>query len=375
MNSKRLYALIIKEFLAVWQDKKSRLVLILPPLIQLFLFAFAATLDVTNISMVILNRDYGKQAYELTQRFQGAPYFKHIRYVNSLDEIQKAIDNQEAMAALHIDEQFSKQLLSGNEAKVQLILDGRKSNTAQIIQGYANRIILRYYYDFAKEMKPVQQNLPIPTTEIISRNWFNPNLVYTWFTVPGLVAVLTMVISLLVSALSVARERELGTFDQLLVSPLTPVAILIGKTIPGLVISMIEGTLILIIAIFFFGIPFTGSIIALYFAMIFFILSIIGIGLFISSLCSTQQQALLGAFVFMVTAVILSGFATPIDNMPLWLQKMTVINPLKYFLIICRALFLKAMPIRLVLQNLIPITICAFINLFIAQWFFKKRLE
>ena len=367
---KGIYSIIIKEFLAVWQDKKSRIILILPPILQLFIFAFAATLDVTNISLGVLNRDEGKESYELVQRFQGSPYFKRVKYLQSIDEIKNEIDMQKAMIILHIDDQFSKDILSGKQAKLQIILDGRKSNTAQIIQGYASRIVQQYYNDLAKKM-----NFSTPSTEIIPRNWFNPNVIYTWFTVPGLVAILTMFTSLLVTSLSVARERELGTFDQLLVSPLRPIDILIGKTIPGIVIGMVEGSIILIGAIFVFGIPFTGSFLALYFSMFIFVCSIVGIGLFLSSLCKTQQQALLAVYVFMSTAVILSGFATPIDNMPLWLQKFTVINPLRFFLIITRGIFLKALPFQYVLQNLYPIAISAIINLFVAHWFFKKRLE
>jgi len=362
--------LIIKEFLAVWQDRKSRLILILPPIIQLFIFAFAATLDVTNISLSVLNRDQGKESYELVQRFRGAPYFKRIKYLNSVSQIKDEIDNQKSMMVIHIDDQFSKDLLSGKKAKLQIILDGRKSNSSQIIQGYAAKIIQQYNDDLAKRM-----NFPTASSVVISRNWFNPNVIFTWFTVPGLLAILTMFTSLLVTSLSVAREREMGTFDQLLVSPLRPIDILIGKTIPGVVIGMIEGSVVLAFAVFIFKIPFTGSLISFYLAMFVFICSIVGIGLFLSSLCKTQQQALLAVYVFMSTSVILSGFATPIDNMPLWLQKVTVVNPLRFFLVITRGIFLKAMPLRFVLLNIYPVAICAIINLSVANWFFKKRLE
>lgn len=367
---KRIYSLIIKEFLAVWQDKKSRFILIVPPLLQLFIFAFAATLDVTNISMAILNNDEGKESYELVQRFQGSPYFKRIKYLKHFNEIQYEMDMQKVMMVLHIDSKFSKEILSKKHPNVQIILDGRKSNTAQIIQGYASRIIEQYNNDLANKM-----DLPTPSSVLITRSWFNPNVIYIWFTVPGLVAILTMFTSLLVTSLSVARERELGTFDQLLVSPLRPIEILIGKTIPGIVIGMLEGSVMLFAAVFIFGIPFTGSLLALYLSMFIFICSIVGIGLFLSSLCKTQQQALLAVYVFMSTAVILSGFATPVDNMPIWLQKITSINPLRYFLIITRGIFLKALPFRYVLLNLYPIAITAVLNLFVANWFFKKRLE
>ncbi|KPK33354.1 MAG: hypothetical protein AMS24_01470 [Chlamydiae bacterium SM23_39] len=367
---KNIYSLIIKEFLAVWQDKRIRLILIVPPLIQLFIFAFAATLDVKNISVACLNRDEGKLSYELIQRFAGSPFFNDMQYLNDFHQIQEVIDNQKAIMVIHIDEEFSRKLLSGRSPEIQLILDGRKSNTAQIVQGYAFKIIEQYYSDLSKKM-----NLPFPSTKLIARNWFNSNLIYTWFTVPGLVAILTMFTSLLVTSLTIARERELGTFEQLLVSPLRSIDILIGKAIPGIIIGMGEGTIILIAAVTAFQIPFTGSILALYFSMFIFVCSIVGVGLFLSSLCKTQQQALLAVFVFMSNSVILSGFATPIENMPIWLQKITLINPLRFFLIIVRGIFLKKIPFSVIFQNLYPIIIIAIFNLSVSTWFFRKRLE
>ena len=228
----RIHALIVKEFLAVWQDKKSRFVLVVPPIIQLFIFAFAATLDVTNASIGILNRDSGKEAYELTQRFQGSPIFKHVKYLKSDEEIKKAIDTQEVMMVIHIDEQFSRKVLSKQPATVQFILDGRKSNTAQIVEGYALSIVDQYNRELAAKM-----GQPSPNTYLVPRNWFNPNLIYTWFTVPGLIGILTTLLALLLTAQSVAREKELGTFEQLLVTPLTPTDILIGKTVPAIVLA------------------------------------------------------------------------------------------------------------------------------------------
>lgn len=204
----RILTLIYKELLAVWRDKKSRAVLIFPPLLQLVIFSLAGTLDVKNVPIGILNRDQGAESFELLQRFQGSPTFNHILYLESVKDIAPVIDNQQAMMVLHIDEQFSRNLRAEKGADIQLILDGRKSNTAQIVQGYAIRIINQFNRDFATRVNIPQQN-----TEIFPRNWFNPNLLYYWFNVPNLSGILTMLIGLTVTALSVARERELGTFD------------------------------------------------------------------------------------------------------------------------------------------------------------------
>lgn len=365
----RIWALIIKELLAVWRDKKSRTVLIIPPLFQLLIFAWAATLDVKNVPIGILNRDNGEQAFELVQRFHGSPVFSKIVYLNSVEDIAYNIDNQNVLMVLHIDEQFSRNLDAHKQANVQLILDGRKSNTTQILNGYAATIIQQFNYDFSSDARIKTQR-----TQVVPRNWFNPNLLYYWYNVPCLVAILSMVTSLMVSTLSVARERELGTFDQLLVSPMLPIEILMGKAIPAIFIGMAEGTLIIIAAKLVFQVPFTGSLFLLYFSMFFFVSSIVGVGLFISSLSSTQQQAILGTFLFMSPAVSLSGFATPIENMPTWLQPITSIIPLRYFLVITKGTFLKEMPFHIVLSNTWQMALIACFTLSAATWLFRRRL-
>ncbi|MFI5342680.1 MAG: ABC transporter permease [Chlamydiales bacterium] len=363
-------ALIIKEILAVWRDRKSRMVLVVPPIIQLLIFSFAATLDVNNVSIGILNRDNGAESFELVQRFTGSPTFQHVHYLSSVEEITQVIDTQKSTMVVHIDPLFSHNLLSGQPAQIQLILDGRKSNSAQIIQGYAATIISQYNRDFSDKA-----GIKIQQTEIVPRNWFNPNLLYYWFNVPNLCGVLTMLIGLTISALSVARERELGTFDQLLVSPITTIEILIGKSVPAILIGMIEGSVIIIAAVYLFQIPFTGNLWLLYFSMFVFISSIVGVGLFISSLSMTQQQAILGSFVFMSPAVLLSGYATPIENMPDWLQYATYAIPLRYFLVVVKGVFLKNMTMNIVLENTWPMAIIAAFTLSIATWLFRKRLE
>ena len=366
----RIRALIIKEFLAIWVDKKSRFVLFVPPVLQLLVFAFAATLEVKNVSLAILNRDNGSQSFELIQRFYGSPTFYQIIYLKNEKELETVIDEQKALLAIHFDEQFSRNILGGKTGIVQAILDGRKSNAALIVQGYIFQIIQQFNIDISQKM-----NRADASSVLVARNWFNPNLDYLWFTVPNLCGVLTMGVTLIVTALSVARERELGTFDQVLVSPLQPYEILIGKALPALVIGIFEGSLILFVAKFVFQIPFHGYLPLLYIGMLIFICAIIGIGLFLSSLCKTQQQAILGAFLFMSPSVILSGFATPIENMPPWLQTITLANPLRYFLIIIKGVMLKNMPPAAIFSYTWPMAIIAAFNLAGATWFFRRRLE
>lgn len=362
-------ALIYKEFLAILRDKRARLSLILPPIFQLFLFAFAATLDVKDVPIGILNRDNGEQAFELCQRFQFSRTFSHIVYLHSVDEIRPFIENQRGVMVLSIDEQFSRNIDARKTAAIQLILDGRKSNTAQVVAGYAGTIVDTFNRDLQAKAEL------IPRAEIVPRNFYNPNLLYYWYTVPSLCGILVLVQAIVITAMSIARERELGTFDQLLVSPLSPLEILIGKSVPAMVIAMLEGSFILVMAIFAFEIPFTGSYFALYFAMLIYVLSTVGCGIFISSLCSNQQQALLGSFVLLAPSIALSGFATPIENMPELLQYVTYILPLRYFLVIVKGSFLKAMPFSLVFDNTWPMLIIALFTLAFSGWFFRHRLD
>lgn len=370
MNINRILMLIYKEILAVWRDKKSRSILIAPPIIQLIIFSSAITLDVDHASIGILNLDEGHEAIELVERFRGSKMFHHITFLKSFDEITPFIDEQHGVMVLSIDQQFSRLLKAKKPAKVQLIMDGRKSNTAQIVAGYATSILDSLNISYAS-----REGIKLQNARIVERNWFNPNLLFHWFTVPNLSGVLTMLIGLVLTSLSVARERELGTFDQLMVSPITPLEIMLGKMIPSVIIGLFEGSIIVSAALLVFHIPMEGSLLLLYFSMFVFMCSIIGIGLFISSMCSTQQQAIVGSYVFMSPAVLLSGFATPIENMPDWLQTLTYLNPLRYYLIIAKGIFLKAMPFWTVMHYIWPMAIIAVVNLTAAAWFFKKRLQ
>ena len=249
-----------------------------------------------------------------------------------------------------------------------MLLDGRRSNAAQILEGYVDALVDQYQSELsglAKGERPV----------VVPRALFNPNLESSWYTVPSLTAILTMLVGLVVTGLSVARERELGTFEQLLVSPAKPGEIIVGKTVPGLLIGIGEGSSIMGFAHFVFGVPLTGSLPMLYLGMVVYLAAVIGVGLFISSIVATQQQAMLGAFTFVAPAILLSGFATPIANMPDWLQTVTLIDPARYFLVIIRGVFLKDMPAALVLDSIWPMGLIALFTLSAASWLFRRRLQ
>ena len=366
----RIAALIVKELATLIRDRKSRALLIVPPILQLLIFSFAATLEVKNVALAVLNQDSGKHGLEIIQRLAGSTTFTNILFVQSQAEIAERINTQSVLAAVHIPRDFSRRITAGGQGKLQILLDGRRSNAAQIVSGYISQLVTQYSREQEKERSRAVI-LPL----VAERNWFNENLLYIWFTVPSLVGVLSMVIALVVTALSVARERELGTFDQLLVSPLKPWEILAGKTLPAVIVGLIEGLLIWSVGVLLFHIPFTGSFALLVLSILIFILSIVGVGLFISSLAHTQQQAILGAFIFMVPAVTLSGYASPVENMPEWLQRVTWCNPLKHVLITLKGLFLKDMPFTDVWANTWPLLIIGACTLILSGCFFARRLE
>jgi ABC-2 type transport system permease protein len=366
---KRIAALMIKEFLALLRDKRSRLVLIVPPLVQLLVFGYAATFDLLHVPYAVYNEDRGALSRDVLARFRGSPYFREAAVVTRQDQIAPLVDRKEVLLVLHIGPQYSADLLAGRPARLQVIVDGRNSNTALIALNYVRTIVEDVGRAWA-----VSQGRPTPPAALISRAWFNPNLESRWFFVPGIIGLLTLVVTMLVTALSVAREREQGTFDQLLVTPLRPVEILIGKALPGFIIGLLEATAVGLAAVFWFKVPLLGSLLTLYTGLALFLLSAVGVGLMISSLAVTQQQGLLGAFLFLVPAVILSGFATPIQNMPGWVQDITLVNPMRYFIVILRSVFLEGAPFHLLVGQFWPMAAIGLVNLAVAGWLFRHRL-
>jgi len=364
----RLLALIIKEFLALFRDKKSRMAVIVPPILQLLIFGYAATFDLEHAALAIFNEDSGSFSRELAARFERSSGFDVVGYLRSEAEIAPLIDRKGALLVLRIGEQCSQQVAQGESCPIQVLIDGRNSNTAMLALNYVRTIVT----DFNQE-KAALRSSGLPA-QLSMRAWFNPNLESRWFIVPGIIALLAMIVTLVVTALSVAREREAGTFDQLLVTPLRPWEILIGKAMPGLIVGVGEASLIIAVTVFWFKIPLVGSLAVLYPALVIYVLSIIGVGLMISSFSATLQQALLGAFLFIVPAVILSGFSTPIANMPQFMQALTYLDPMRYFLTIVRRVFLEGAGMEYFIHDLWPMSLIALVTLSLATWLFRHRM-
>ncbi len=364
-----IFALAVKEFLALMRDKRSRIIIIVPPIIQLFIFGFAATYDLNDVPVAVYNADHGGASRELLSRLEGSPHFSVLYQLESETEIASLIDDREVLLVIRIGQNFSADLARGEPAPLQLVIDGRNSNTAMVALNYLRSVVFDFNLQWQRE-----HGLTGSPVKLDMRAWYNENLQSRWFIVPGIVGSLMLVVTLLVTSLSVAREREQGTFDQLLVTPLRPVEILIGKAIPGIVIGLLEATLIIALMVWFFDIPLRGSITALYLGILLFLIATVGVGLMISSIALTQQQAILGAFLFIVPAVILSGFTTPIANMPEVVQWLTYIDPLRYFLVIVRGVTLEGDGFTLLFHQFWPMALIGLVTLAAATWLFRHRM-
>ncbi len=365
----RMIALIYKEFLALFKDPRSRLVLVAPPMIQLLVFGYAATFDLRHVQYALYNEDKGIASRELVAAFDGAPAFHRMATLQSEAQIAPLVDRRGVLMVIHIGPRFSADLLAGRSAPLQIIVDGRNSNTAMIVLNYVSTIVEQFNLQWIAD-----HGLAAAPAKLETRAWFNPNLESRWFFIPGIIGMLTLVTTMLVTALTVAREREQGTFDQLLVTPLRPGEILLGKALPGFIIGFVQASLILLIATKWFDVPLLGSLPALYAGLSLFLVSGVGAGMLISSLSVTQQQGLLGAFLFMVPAVILSGFATPIANMPSIVQMVTLIDPLRYFLVVLRKVFLEGAGFDVLTGQLWPMAVIGAATLTLASWLFRHRM-
>ena len=367
----RLITLIWKELLMLLRGREARMILIMPVLLQVAVFPFAATLEVTNATIGVFSEDSGPHSVELTQRLAGAKSFSKVLLLHSDQEVEAAINNQEILLLVRFSAEFSRNISQGKTASIQVILDGRRSNGGQIAMNYIQNILGQYQDDLLAQQPghvPIKAGLEF-------RNWFNPNLNYKWFVVPSLIAMITTIGVLVVTALSVAREQEQGTLEQLLVSPLTTWQVFVGKAIPALIVAVFQGSIVLACGILLYGIPFSGSLPLFYCSMLVYGLSLVGIGLLISSLCATQQQAFIGVFLFMMPAVLLSGYISPVENMPHWLQQGTMANPIRHFMEITKEIYLKGAPFAVVWNSLKPLLAIFACSTGIAYFIFHRRVS
>ena len=373
MNAlRRILALMKKEFFLILKDPRSRFVVIGPPLIQFLIFGYAATYDLKDVSYAVFDQSQTPESRALLARFDGSKNFKLVKNLLSDKEINDMVDPEKVRLVLHIGPEFARKIHSGSPADLQVILDGRNSNVALIALSYINTIVAQYNQDMVKSGRFKVNG---PGLVLVSRFWFNRNLQSRWFIVSALGGIISMVVVMILTGLSVAREREFGTFDQLLVAPFTPGEILIGKSLPGMLFGLLDALIFSVGAVYWFGVPFRGTIPALVIALACFILAIVGVGLLISSLSMTMQQGLLGSFIFMMPSVVLSGFATPVENMPQWLQTATLLNPIRYIITALRDIFLEGADVHQLWPQIWPLLVMAAVLLPMAGWLFRHRAQ
>jgi ABC-2 type transport system permease protein len=339
---RRIWQMVKKEFIQVWRDRRLRIFLILPPIIQLIIYGYAINFDIRQVPFGVFDEDRSQASEMLISRFTASEYFRLTDSINSDAELKGLIDRSRITLAVHIPKGFAAKIKANQPVPLQLILDATDSNTALIVAKYARTIL----NDYAREM--LQQtlkhlNLPrkLQTPVVVEpRAWLNPNLESKNAFVPGVVAMVVMLVSLMLTALAVVRERELGTMAQILVSPLSPLEFLSGKTIPFILISLVDVALVTLMGVFWFEIPFQGSVAVLFIGTLAFLLSSVGLGLLISTTCSTQQQAVMAGTFVLTPAILLSGLIFPIANMAVIFQYITYVNPLRYFIVIVQGVFL-----------------------------------
>ncbi len=365
----RILALTRKELLAILKDPRTRFSLILPPILQCLIYGYVATYDLNDVPYAVLDQDRSAAAQKLLAGLDGSGVFRRVANLERAADIKNAINERRVVLVIQIDQDFERRLLSNSQVNVQVIADGRNSNTAGTAMGYVNAIVEAFNTSWRTEHG--QAGPPIRLT---TRAWYNPNLETRWNMIPALIGTLTLLQTLLLTGLSVAREREQGTFDQLLVTPFRPSEIMVGKALPSMLVGISQATLVLLVAQLWFRIPFAGSFITLYAGMSLFVLAAIGMGLLLSSVAATMQQAMLFSFLLIMPFSLLSGLTTPISSMPQILQYLTYINPLRYAINIAHRVYLEGAGLRLLLPELWPLAIIAAVTLPIASWMFRHRL-
>jgi ABC-2 type transport system permease protein len=338
------------------------------PFLQTLVFGYAVTTDVNNVPTAIYDLDRSRQSRELVRRMTASGYFEVISRPESDTQVQDLLDRGKVIVVLQINRGFSADLGRRKPTTIQILVDGTDSNTATVAMDYAGRIIGKFAED---EGGGEQRLLPL---DVRTRAWYNPQLRSKNYNVPGVIAMVIMLTSLLLTSMAIVREREVGTMEQLMVTPLTPLELILGKTIPFALIAFLDMVLITVFGVLVFNIPIQGSLVLLPLSTAIYLLSVLGIGLFISTIARTQQQALMAGFLFYMPAVLLSGFMFPIENMPSYFQYLTFANPLRYFLIIIRGLFLKGNGIAILWPQMFGLLILGVAVISFSSLRFRKRL-
>ena len=361
--------LLRKEALMILKDKRGRIILIMPLIVQTVIFGHVATYDLNKVEYALLDEDHSGASRELVKQFDGSPIFHRVMTLSNSSEISDVLDNKKALIVLHIGPDFERQLNQGKTVPVQILVDGRNSNTAGTASNYASSLVETFNANRRYDTGTAAKRLTIS-----SRSWFNPNLETRWGMLSALIAVLALIQVMVLAGQSVAREKEQGTFDQLLVTPFGPMTIMLGKALPPVLVGLAQSSIVFFFARYVFSIPYSGSFLLLYLALILFNFAVVGIGLCVSAFSSTMQQAMLYCFTLLMPMVLLSGFATPVSSMPKIFQWATLLNPVRYAVEFTQRLYLEGAGFNEIQQTLWPLLVIAVVTLGAASKLFRAKL-
>lgn len=375
---RRIGNMVRKEFIQTLRDPHMRLLLFGPPLIQMLVFGYAATLDVRNVTLKVLDYDNSQESRELVARFSASRYF-HLRdYAIRPTDLSEGLESGDAMIGMQIDSGFAQHLRDGRGATVQVLVDCSNSNTALVALGYINQIGATFSHDiqFAQMERTVPQKATMaPQVDLEVRPWFNAGLESQWYFVPGVIGNVLLILVMMLTAFAVVREREIGTLEQVMVTPIRRWEFILGKTIPFFLVGCVDATLIALVGTLWFRVPFRGNLGVLAAGLVVFILAGLGLGLFLSTLAANQQQAMIASFFFTMPMITLSGFGTPVASMPPLLQKLALANPLLHVMVLLRSVYLKGVGFDVLWPHIAALAGIAVFLLTISVLRFHKSLE
>src|SRR4051794_19518944 len=380
----RIRVMLRKEFIQALREPRMRVMLFVPPMVQLLVFGFAVNLDVDHTRIAWMDMDRTPLSRELRARFEGSGRFDVVSHPESEEDVQRALDHGEAQAVVRVLPSFERDVQRGRPTEVQVLIDGTNSNTASLVASYAGSIIA----DFSGAVSADRQNVrilarnpagpvsaPVPQVVARTRVWFNPDLYSRNYFVPGVVANIIMMVTLMLTVMAIVREKEIGTMEQLMVTPIRPIELMLGKTLPFAVVGLLDVVLVTSIALLVFHIPLHGSFLLLLFCAVLFLMTTLGAGLFLSTISHTQQQAMMASFFFSTPAFMLSGFAFPIRNMPVVVQYLTYLNPVRYFIEIVRGIFLKGSGVTVLWPQMAALAVYGIAVLTLSAARFQKKLD
>lgn len=374
----RIRHMLIKEFIQTLRDPHTRWLLWGPPLIQMVIFGYAATMEIKHVSVAVLDLDNTQESRELVSHFSASRYFSVTKYAARRDELRYGIDRGDFLMALEIDSGFAQRLRNGQGATVQVVVDSSNSNTALVALGYLTQIGAQFTQAYQRDrLWRVASRLAsfVPQVELEARPWFNEGFESQWYFVPGVIGNLMLIMVMNLTAFAVVREREIGTLEQVMVTPIRRWEFILGKTIPYFLIGCVDATMLSLIGTLWFGVPFRGHVIVLAIGVITFLLAALGLGLLISTIAATQEQARNTAFFFTMPATTLSGFGTPISSMPMFFQRLSYINPLRHVVLILRSIYLKGVGLNVLWPNVAVMGALALLMLSVSILRFRKSLE